>query len=125
MTPARTIATLDRMLTASGEEITLRRGTVAPFTDLAVRASVRHYDGQELTGGIVAGDAKVVISPTGLDATAWVNAAGAAGTPPFNPDRRIPRVGDRAIIAGRNRRIEFSKPVLVDGVLVRVDLTVR
>lgn len=125
MTPARRIAALDRATAASGETVILRRVNGTVNTDLPVRASVRHYDGQELTGGIVAGDSKIVLSPTGLDAAAWVNAAGAAGTPPFNPDRRIPRVGDRVIVGGRNRRIEFSRPFLVDGVLVRIELTVR
>jgi len=118
------IQRLDLALKFTGEDVILRRGTTS-FTDLTVRASVRAYNAQEITGGVVVGDIRVTLSPTGLDDAAWVAAGGSAGTTPFNPDRRIPTIGNRVIVQGRNRRIEQVMPVFVNGTLVRIGLQAR
>lgn len=125
MTSAEAIADLDAALASEGEDVVLRRGAQAPFTDLTVRAHVRHIRPDEVSGGIVAGDSMVTISPTGLDQAAWMAAAGSVGAAPFAVDRRPPKVGDRIIVQGRLRRVEHAAPILMAGVLVRINMQVR
>lgn len=125
MSPETLIASLDRALAAAGETIILRRGVSAPFTDLTVPASVRRFRAEELTGGIMQGDVKVILSPTGLDAAAWLAAGGSAGSAPFAADLRIPKIGDKVIAQGRSHRIENAMSFLVAGALVRIELQAR
>lgn len=117
MTPRQAIAQLDRQLARNGQDVALVR-VVADgddFTSTKIRAFVRGYRPNELTGGIQQGDTLVVLSPTGLPA-------------PFNglddPDTFLRR-GDRVEVAGRSPRIEYVDPVLLDGVQVRINLLVR
>lgn len=119
------IARLDASLARRGEWITLRRGT-GPFTDLPVRANVRAFTPDEITAGVMAGDLKVVLSPTGLDAPAWI-AAQTEPAPPagFNVDRRLPTKGERAIVQGRSRSVEAVMPIRVNDVVVRIEMQVR
>ena len=71
MMPAKIVSRLDAALQRSGSDVILRRKT-DPVTDLTVRASHRRFEGDEITGNILDGDAKVIMSPTGLDDTDWV-----------------------------------------------------
>lgn len=120
MTPAEAIDALDRALARCGEDIVLRRTGV----DLPVRAHVRTFRQEELTGGVMLGDLKVILSPTGLDDADWL-AAIPAGTPPFDPDRRVPRRNEKAIVQGRLRNVENPMPIMMGGELVRIELVVR
>lgn len=110
-TPAEIIARLDASLARRGEEVVVRRytattGTPRPKIDIAVRASVRPVNPEELVGGIDQTFSKVVLSPTGIS-------------------ELLPlRKGDKVVIQGRERNIEFPKPIFDGDTLVRIKLTV-
>lgn len=122
------IARLDASLARRGQDIVLRRTTTPP-TDLSVRANVRPVTPDEVTGGIVAGDLMVVVSPTGLDKPSWIAAfaltGGVSQSAPFNVDPKLPKKGDLAIINNRRRTIEAVMPIYVNGELVRIELQAR
>ncbi|MHC2016314.1 hypothetical protein [Methylobacterium sp. CM6247] len=101
---AHEIAKLDRQLAKKGEDVVLR-GQDAPddgSQDLTLRAFVRGYKPDELSGGINQGDSEVVLSPTGLT----VDPARLGGL----------------TVAGRYRTIQVANPVRVGGVVVRWNL---
>lgn len=120
MTPAEMIATLDLSLEQYGEDVTLRRSTwvegVATHIDAGVRAKVSGYLSDELVGGIVQGDRKVILSPTGLAAWPAIDATS---------DERVPAVGDVVISAGRAYRVMAPNPLRAGGEMVRIELQVR
>lgn len=107
MTPAETIAALDRDLAIVGEDVTLRTGNTM-VGQVTVRAHVRVIKAKDLIGGMVQGDKIVRISPTGL---------GAFGEPKKG---YIAMIGNKphAIIA----EPEFLRP---GGVLVSITMIVR
>ena len=94
-----------RHIAEDGETITLRRGA----SDISVRARVVGYQAEELVGGIVQGDRKVIALAD--DVT-------------FDPPLRR---GDKAVIRNRVMNIEFvdDSTRRVGGVLVAYELTVR
>lgn len=105
------IADLDAALAKSGQDIIVRRytapsGDPRPKTDLPARASVRPVRANQLIGPIDQSASNVVLSPTGL-----------ASLLPL-------RKGDKAIIQGRERQIEFVKPIEAANQLVRLELMV-
>lgn len=110
-TAADIIARLDASLLARGQNVTLRRytapsGSPRPKTDLAVRAFVRALKPEEIVGNMDSTFSNVVISPTD---TATL----------------LPIVkGDKLVIGGRERNIEFPKPILHADTLVRINLLV-
>lgn len=122
------VADLDAALAVYGADVTLRRQT-SPVTDLAVRASYRPYAPEEVTGGIMAGDFKVVISPTGLNDATWkaafANSGGVTMASPFDVDTSVPKRGDKIIIENRLRTIEYVMPYRINGELVRIEMQVR
>lgn len=124
MTPTQRIAKLDAHLARSGEWVTIRRsiwiGGVRSDDEVNVLAFVRGYDAAELSGGIVQGDTKVTISPSGIIAGNWP-----ADRPSDGLDHRVPAPGDTIVIKGRARNIESPAPKYVAGELVRIDLQVR
>ena len=120
MNAAQSIASLDRQLAAHGQDITLRR-VGSPNVDATVRAFVREYKARELTEEVVQGDTEVVVSPTSVLAASWPGAlAQSDGT-----DIRVPRKGDKVIIAGRLRTVQAPAPVYIGATLVRINLQVR
>lgn len=113
MTPQGAISALDRALTVTGEDITLRRTTgtnQAPFDVESVRAIVRGYEPAELVGSITQGDSKIILSPTEMQARQW--------TWP-------PREGDIVIIRDKHRRVEAAHSIYMGETLVRVELSVK
>lgn len=121
-------ASLDRMLTRYGQDITLRRivGTTNPVNvDCTVRAFVRGYKPDELVGGVIQGDSHVIIAGADIDAAQWPGGE-PVQSPPRATDPRVPRKGDKVIIEGRLRNVEVAAPVyMAAGDLLRVNLTVR
>lgn len=112
MTAAEAIADLDAALARTGESVVVRRytaptGTPRPKTDTAtLQASVRPLKPEELVGGIDQSWSRVIMSPTGLAAL-------------------LPIVkGDKVVIQGRERNVQFPGPIYVAGTLVRVELMV-
>lgn len=103
MNPATLIAVLDRAVADYGEAVVLRRASV----DIAARAVVRGYLADEIGGGVVQGDRRLVLSPTGL------------------PPDRLPRVGDKAIIAGRVCAAMSVDLIRAAGEIVRIEIQVR
>jgi hypothetical protein len=87
---------------------------------------VRAYAPDEIAGGVMATDLKVILSPTGLNDAAWIAAqtdpAPSAG---FSIDRRLPKIGEKAIINGRVHNIQGVMPIRVNDTLVRIELQVR
>lgn len=111
MTPARAIAMLDRQIAKDGQTVLLRKGNAANGdADKPVRAFVRGYQPEELSGGIQQGDSTMVISPTGLAASG------------FQGD--IKRL-DKAVIGGRLRNIEIANPIRMNDIIVRIECWVR
>jgi len=94
-----------------GENIVIRRytattGNPRPKIDIPVRATVRPVKPEELIGGIDQTFSKVVLSPTGLSSLLPL------------------KKGDKAVIQGRERSIEFPQPIFDGNVLVRINLLV-
>ena len=120
------LSELDAALAADGQDVVLRRvvGTSSPVNyDCVCRAFVRGYTPQEMAGMIIQGDSKVIISSTQIDANAWPGDAIPASEASL--DRRVPRRGDKLVVAGRVRNIENASPIYIGNVLVRVDMQVR
>lgn len=106
-TPAGMIARLDASLARHGQNVTLRTGNTTTG-QRTCRAFVRGYKPSELIGLIKQDDKKITISPTGL---------GAFGEPSN---------GQFVVIDGRPRAIQGEPEFIrVDGVLVRINMTVR
>lgn len=124
--PASLIADLDDALADCGEDVVLRRNTLAagnvliPF-DATVRGFVRGYDPAEITGTIIQGDTKIILSPTDIDASGWPGPS--VGT--VVGDRRVPRKGDIVVVQGSPRQVQASAPKYVMGELVRIEIQVR
>lgn len=109
------IARLDAALARRGEDIIIRRVTLGPnstqipFNVEGVRARVKALDANELVNGVDQTWSRVILSPTQLTAAHFP----------------LPiRKGDKAVIGGAERNIEFPKPFVVDDVLVRIELMV-
>lgn len=116
MIPARMIADLDAAIGRRGETVTLRRGALAPFADVAVKAIVRAVAPDEIAGGIQAGDVHIILSPTGLAGSAWAAAM---------PGGAIPRIGDGIVIQGRRKAVTGVNAIHVSDTLVRIELQAR
>ncbi|MBN9242435.1 MAG: hypothetical protein J0I98_06545 [Mesorhizobium sp.] len=123
MTPSAAIAMLDRHLAMHGENCTLRRkeGTQLTERDVTVRASVRGLRGTEIVGTATQAFSRAVISMTQILAAGWP--AGHTVTPGA-VDPRLPRPNDFLVVGGKPRQVSFVNPIRVDGVVVRVELTV-
>lgn len=119
------VDSLDAALAEAGEDIVLRRivgtGNQAPI-DVRVRARVDDVDPEELVAGSGSAQqrAKVIISPTQIIAAQWPGGV----VPGYVGDPRVPVRGDKAVIRGKARNIEFAKPFVIGGELVRIELTV-
>jgi len=87
-------------------------GTSVTMHDVAVRIRADDYQPDELVGGIMQGETKVILSPTQILAAAW----------PGPQD--WPRIGDTIVIDGRERRILSAPPKQIDGTVVRIDMRV-
>lgn len=110
-TPAGMIARLDDALSRRGQTVTLRRLVPdAPAVEQQVRAVVRGYRPDELTGGITIGASKVILSPTSLTGSPFAAA--------------YPQAGDKMMVGGRLRNVEGADPIIVNDVLVRMNLMV-
>lgn len=127
MTPAEwEIAELDASLADVGEDITLKRVS-GPLLSVVVscecRAFVRGYQPDELVGGIMQTDKKVIMSPTQIIAKGW---PGPGALPLNDEDRRVPKKGDKVVIQGRAFNIENNNGgIYVGGELVRIELQAR
>lgn len=123
MTPASAIAALDRQLSEHGEDCILRRKEGNPLVekDVTVRASVRGLRGDEIVGTATQAYSKAVLSMSQILEAGWP--AGHTVTPGA-VDPRLPRVNDFLVVKGKQRQIMFADPIEVDGVVVRVNLTV-
>lgn len=121
------VRSLDEAVRDVGEDIIIRRavgtGSAAVYIDVTVRAVVRAFAAAELVGTLKQTDSLVIISPTQIAAAQWPGGQPVSAAT-FQADPRVPKVGDKAIIQGRIRNIDVVKPILVDGDLVRLELTV-
>jgi hypothetical protein len=102
------VAATSRMMRLYGRPMTLRRrvGTSAVFDQVDVRGTLRGYSAQELQGGVLQGDAQVV-----LDA-----ATGALGSP---------KRGDFLVVDGRTWAVQGAIPRAVGATVVGYDVWVR
>lgn len=112
ISPETLICDLDNALRDAGQPVTMRRLTLGPtglqvHFDVEMRANVRPVKPEQLIAGIDQAQRRVILSPTGL-----------AGFPA--PIRK----NDKCVIDGVVTNVEFVKPIRVDDVLVRVELTV-
>jgi hypothetical protein len=118
------VADLNAALAADGEWIELWRETGTqkiPFK-VRCRAFVRGYAAQELVGGIAQTDSKIVMSPSEIIRAGWPGPNSSAT--PTNQDRRVPRKGDAAVIAGHKRAVEAAGGIYLGGELVRIEMRV-
>jgi hypothetical protein len=111
---------LDRSLANTGQIVTLQRIPSVGATPIAVsvRAHIVDFKMDELIGGngLMTGDSRVIISATEVEAEGW----------PTLTESRIPRKGDRVIIAGRMRTVLFAWPApYINGELVRIEMAIR
>lgn len=124
------IAALDRALAIAGTKLLLRRPTTPSPTDLDnVPAAVRSYLPEEITGGINAGDLKIVLSPTGLDDADWMAAFSSTGgsslTAPYDVETWLPKKGDLVVVDKRLHSVEAVMPIRINGTVVRIEMQVR
>jgi len=121
---AQEVADLDAELAESGEWIELHRllGTQLIPIKLKLRAFVRPVGVEELTAGVKQDTSNVIISPTEIIKKGWPGPNSSAT--PTTTDRRVPRLGDKAVIAGKTRNIDAAMPIYMDGELVRITLRV-
>lgn len=105
---------LNRALKRKGQNIVISRrtGTTDSFISIGCLASVRQYDPHEVTGSIVVGDTKVIVSPSAFTGVAWSGGV-------------WPKKGDQVRLNGRTARIEATYPIYVGDALVRIELQVR
>lgn len=113
-TPAGMIDRLDAALGRRGQNIVLRRLTLGPASqqvafEATIRANVRPVKPEALVGNIDQRQHKIILSPTSLTAAQFPMPL---------------RKGDKAVIDGGVKDVEFVKPIRVNDVLVRVELTV-
>lgn len=111
-TPAGAIDRLDAALARRGETVTVRRytaptGSPRPKTDISTRANVRPVSPDEVVGSIDQTASKVILSPTGL-----------SGLLPLLK-------GDKVVVAGAEKNVEFHAHIRMGDVLVRIELTVK
>ncbi len=110
------ITTLDRHLASRGQNVTLRRriGTGNTFVDLTVRARLKGYRAENITGAVKVTDSEFVFSPTPILAagSAWPGAAGG---------ERWPKIGDWLVVNGVSRSIAQTQPVVIGGAVVRIE----
>ena len=99
------------MLARYGETVSLRRPTgQAQFTDVSCAARVDQFQPHEITGGVMQGDRKVILSNREINAAAWPGP---------------PRRGDQIIIAGRTTTVQGVETVSVGSQVVRHNVQVR
>lgn len=108
MTPNQAISALDRQLAMHGQTVILRRysGNPRQPSDIEIRAFVRPVKAEQMAGDIDSTFENVVVSPTGCLAM-W-------------PLLK----GDKVVIDGRERNIEFPKMKKLNDAFVRADLLV-
>lgn len=116
MTPDSIKAEYRRMLNEAGETVTIRRytgtGASRPFFDADVLARVAEFQPDELIGGIIQGDVKLIVLADDLiEAQAPLDL----------------RKGDKAVVRGRERNIEAADDNTrrLAGVLIAYELRVR
>lgn len=117
----REIADLDAALAADGQWIVLRRitGTQNQVNnDVRVRAFVRTLRVDELINGMIQSESLAIFSPTEINAAHWPG-----GQPPSaQAHPEIPLEGDKLIIAGKSRNVEFVNPIFLDDALIRIEV---
>jgi hypothetical protein len=75
--------------------------------------------------GIIEGDSLVIMSPTQIVAAQWPGGQ-VVTSPPSMLDPRVPRQGDKAIIAGKMRTVQAAAPIYFpSGALIRIELRVK
>ena len=110
-TPAALIADLEAGIADAGESVIVRRytaptGSPRPKTDRATRATVRPLKAEELVGAIDQTWSRVVLSPTAIE------------------DLLPIKKGDKVVVQGKERNVEFPRPIFVQDTLVRLELMV-
>jgi len=119
MNAAHARETLDSFLRKYGQDCTLQRPAVgAPSIDVVVRAHVVDFKPHEIEmgAGIQAGDSRVIISTTELDAAQW----------PTPSESRTPRKGDRFVVGGRTRTVLFAwSAPYIENEVVRIEIAIR
>lgn len=122
MSPADARASLDRYLARYGQVVTLIRlasgAQPSVSASVEVRAHVTDFKPQELDGaqGLQIGDSRVIMSTTEVNAADW----------PSANESRIPRKGDRILVAGRTRTVLYGWAApYVSGELIRIELAIR
>lgn len=100
------------MLERRGRDISLRRrvGTSNTFTDCSPRAVPSGYQAEELVGGIIQGDRKVVVEHAGLVDAGWP---------------QPPRKGDIVVIDGWTATVQTTLPMYDGPAVACYILTVR
>jgi hypothetical protein len=127
MTPDQALNSLRRQLAAHGEPVTIRRlARTSPAlaeASVSCRGFVRPFgQGQQkvdLIGSVAQQDVNVIISPDEIVAAGWTS-GGQSGLDP-----RLPIKGNKITIAGKERNIEAAHPIILDGVLVRIEMQAR
>lgn len=104
---------LENFLTRNGEDIILRRLTGRGFyIDVTCRARVNDYQPDEMQGGIIQGDQKVVLSNVEIAAAQWPGP---------------PRIGDVILRNGgaQSAVVKGASSNTLDSIVVRHNLQVR
>ncbi|MBM3642236.1 MAG: hypothetical protein FJX15_13120 [Alphaproteobacteria bacterium] len=120
MTPATARADLDGFLRDFGQDCVLQRiptPGAAPIS-VNIRAHIVDFKPDELLGGngLQTGDSHAIMSATEVEAEGW----------PTLAESRIPRKGDRLVVAGRTRTVLYGWAApYINGELVRIELAIK
>lgn len=109
---------LNRAMATAGQTVILQRriGTSDVFDAVTCRAGVRTTQDSDLVEGANQTQSTVIISQTEILASGWPVTAGGVN---------IPIKGDRILIAGKAKTVEFCKPFDINGEYVRFEIQVR
>lgn len=103
-TLAAMIARLDEAIARRGQTVTITKHDNS--ASVAVKAHVRAVKAEDLVGPVQQTMSKVILSPTGLDTVLPL------------------RKGDKVVVDGRGRQIEYVSPMKSGDTLVRIELMV-
>ena len=123
MDAAQASSLLRRQIDQHGEPVTLRRIVAGGNHDLSLPAFVRGFKPDQIAAGVQQGDRSAVLHPDDVVVATWLS--GVAVQPGENPDRRVPKKGDKLVVAGRVCNIEAAEGVYLETALVRINLVVR
>jgi hypothetical protein len=122
--PQELIRDLDNGLAEAGTDVTLVRyyGSTRVPVSVDLKAVLRGYSAEEISGDIQQTDQMFIISPTEITNASW---PGYHNNEPTNIDLRVPRKNDQIITSRGKLTVQEAEGIVIQDVLVRINGRVR